>query len=395
MFYWQKQVENADRVEEKMSFDGLALGQKLGKYRAQFMVSINELSKATGISSESLKAFENGEKLPTGDEILILSDFFQCDYKFFISNEKLAPFEQTETLFRRHGNEFSKKDRWAIQEFLYLSECESFLISKLGFPQTENFVFKKTSNNHKINGIAAAKELRNHFGYDHRKVVMDVYKDFRSIGIHTFRRQLHNSDISGLYVRHPTAGKCILINYSEDIYRQRFTAAHEAAHAILEDERDGVLVSFKGASGEYVEIGANNFASQYLMPSESLKSISDSTNWTPKKALEWANKLKVSTEAFAYALKSVGLIDNSTVDSIKRVRVRKELKIDPELPQSLSPMSYRRKEELLKQGLSSFYVNLCFDAYRKKIISVSRMAEMLLIDLNSLYELAELYNENL
>lgn len=378
-----------------MALDLSIFSEKLKKYREQFQLTISELSQATGISESILESYERSETMPTGDEVLILADYFKCDYKYFISNEKLAPFEQTETLFRRHGNEFSKEDRWAIQEFLYLSECESFLISKLGLPHAENFVFKKTSNNHKINGITAARELRNHFQYDHRKVAMDVYMDFRSIGIHTFRRQLHNSNISGLYVRHPTAGKCILINYSEDIYRQRFTAAHEAAHAILEDEQDGVLVSFKGASREYVEIGANNFASQYLMPPESLKSIPDSTNWTQEKALEWANKLKVSTEAFAYALKSAGLISGNTVSLIKSVRVKKELKSDPELPPSLSPMSYKRKEELLKQGLSSFYVNLCFDAYRKNIISVGRMSEMLLVDINSLYELAELYNENL
>jgi len=33
------------------------------------------------------------------------------------------------------------------------------------------------------------------------------------------------------------------VNYSEDVYRQRFTAAHELAHAIF-DSDDSAVVSF-------------------------------------------------------------------------------------------------------------------------------------------------------
>ena len=378
-----------------MALDRSVFAEKLKKYREQFQISIPELSKATGIKEESIQSYEQQLKVPTGDEILILADFFKCDYKYFISNERLAPFEQTEALFRRHGIEFSKEDRWAIQEFLYLAECESFLISNLKMTQSEDFAFQKQSTNHKVNGIAAAKALRHHFKYQANEVIMDIYEDFRSIGIHTFRRKLQNSKISGLYVRHPTAGKCILINYSEDIYRQRFTAAHEAAHAILEDEKEGVLVSFKGANREYVEVGANNFASQYLMPPEFLRSIPDPNNWNQEKALIWANKLKVSTEALAYALSNAKLINTMTESKIKAVRVKKEEKVDPELPESLAPNSFRRKEELLQRGLSGFYVNLCFEACRRDVISVGRMAEMFLIEQSNVYELADLFNESL
>ena len=64
-------------------------------------------------------------------EVLILADFFQCEYRFFVSNEKLAAFEQTESLYRRFGTEFSKKDRRSIQEFFLLCECEAFLMAEL------------------------------------------------------------------------------------------------------------------------------------------------------------------------------------------------------------------------------------------------------------------------
>src|ERR1700674_3157301 len=72
------------------------LGSKLRRYREQFQATPADLQDATGISESRLAAFEDGQAMPTGDEILILADYYKCDYKFFVSNEKLAPFEQTD-----------------------------------------------------------------------------------------------------------------------------------------------------------------------------------------------------------------------------------------------------------------------------------------------------------
>lgn len=377
-----------------MSLDRSLLSSKLKKYRDQFQVSISELSESTGIGIQALNAYEEMKEIPSGDEILILADFYKCDYNFFISNDTSAPFEQTEILFRKHGDKFSKKDRWVIQEFLFLAECETYLFNKLHHTQTNNFNYSKQSSNHKTNGILAAKELRKFYKLQSNAVVMDIYDDFRNIGIRTFRRKLDNSKISGLYIKHPIAGKCILINYNEDIYRQRFTAGHEAAHAILNDDEEGVIVSFKNnGEADYKEVGANYFASHYLMPPEFLKQIPEPRVWDLNKALFWSNKLKVSTEALANALKNINLINEKTSNSIKSVRVKRELKTDPELPDTLSPASKIRKRHLMEQGLSTFYVSLCFKAYREKIITSARMCEMLLVEQNELSDIADLYSE--
>jgi len=377
-----------------MAFDRSLLAQKLKKYREQFQISSSDLSKFTGIAEKDINSYENEEKLPSGDEILILADFYKCDYKFFISNEKVAPFEQTETLFRRYGDQFSKNDRWAVQEILFLAECEVFFNDNLGTYRQERFTFIKKGNFFKNHGIEAANALRQQLGYADNAVPMDIYQDFRSIGIYVYRRCLENSNISGLCIKHPVAGKCILINYNEDIYRQRFTACHEAAHAILDEE--DVVVSFtKWKKGDLVEIRANTFASHYLMPASFLKAIPKSDEWNANKAITWANKLKVSTEALGNALIGNGLIDKKSENLIKSVRVPKNLKSDPELSDALSSLQKIKKSELLKLGLSSSYVHKCLEAYNNNIISAGRMAEMLFTNENHLKQIAELYGENL
>ena len=379
-----------------MTLNLVLVGNKIRRYREQLEISIQELSIATGIPNERLESCEAGQCEPTGDEILILADYFRCDYKFFISNEKLAPFEETEQLYRRYGDDFSKADRRSVQDFLFLCENEEYLIRQLGLDKSrQSFQFGKTGDYYKGHGEKAALALRHHLGYGPNEVGMNIYEDIRRIGVHVFRRKLGNSNISGLYIRHPTAGKCVLVNYSEDVYRQRFTAGHEAAHTILDDEEDFVVSFVKWDRKDLVETRANTFSSRYLMPPDFLRSIPLANQWTVEKGVEWANRLKVSTEALAYALREAGLIDQSVVTQLKAARVPPSIKIDPELPSDLSVRSLKRKQQLLELGLSDYYVGLCFEGYHKGTISRGKLAECLLLDDTELQDVADLYGRSL
>src|SRR3954452_11751361 len=128
-----------------MTFDLQLFGDKLRRYREQFRVTQVDLAEGTGLSAATIQALERGEKPPSGDDVLIIADFFKCDYKFFVSNEKVAPIDQTDALFRRHGNEFSAKDRWALQEVLFLADNEAFLQKALG-KSLLSFAFRKKGN---------------------------------------------------------------------------------------------------------------------------------------------------------------------------------------------------------------------------------------------------------
>lgn len=381
-----------------MSFDLSQFGGKLKKYREQFEKTVDEVSIGTGIAMPKLLSYENGTQKPTGDDILILADYFKCDYNFFISNERTASFEQTETLFRRYGNQFVKDDRWAVQEFLYLCECEEFLIREMelaGAQRRSDFRFKKVGDYFKAHGASAAAELRKHLGYSANKVGLDVFSEFRSIGFHVFRRRLSNSNISGLYVKHPTAGHCVLVNYDEDLYRQRFTAAHEAGHAILDSDSSDVIVSFRGDK-ELKEMRANTFSSNFLMPAEALRNISNPNQWDEQKIIVWANKFKVSVEAFSIALSQHGFISEEQAAYFRRsVKIPRTLKSDPELPDNLPPKVAERKINLLQMGLSDHYVDLCYNSYDAGILSAARLAEVLLIHQHQIADIATVYGRQI
>ncbi len=377
-----------------MAIDLQTLGSKLAKYRGQLKESIIEVASSTGIDAARLTGIEAGKAEPTGDEVLILADHYRCDFKFFISNEQVAPFEQTETLYRAHGGDFTKEDRRAVQDFLYLCETEDYLMRELG-RAPKDFTFASTGDYFKGHGEAAAARLRAALGHDDRAVPRDVYAEFRSVGVHVFRRKLGNSNISSLFIMHPVAGKCALVNHSEDVYRQRFSAAHEMAHAIF-DSAQGASVTFEGPSGaDRLELRANRFASCFLMPPAFLAKLPAPSLWTDADALRWANELRVSCIALAIALKEAKLIDNAVYDRISRLRVPRESKIDPELPESLNATQRQRKAHLLELGLSDFYVSLCFEGFSTDVISIGRLTEALLCSHDELAELASIYGRTL
>jgi len=377
-----------------MALDREMFADKLKRYCEQLQISPQELSEQTGISPERVMALENQTAEPTGDEILILADLFKCDFKFFISNEKLASFKQTESLYRKHGDQLTKQDRWAIQEFLFLCECEEFLQNELNLPRTP-FSFHKQGTFFKDHGRKAAAALRKNLGYQKNEVPRNIYEDFTKIGCHVFRREIQESTISGICIRHPVAGPCLLINYNEDLYRQRFSAAHEAAHAIL-DEEDDFVVSFKTwDKKDLVEIRANTFASNYLLPPEFLCSIPNANAWSLEMIREWANKLMVNTQPLLYALKDCKLITESQASSFLQAGIKVENKSDPEISSSLSPKGQLRKQDLLKRGLSDRYAGLCFDAHSQGLVSSGRLAEMLLMPEAELPEIAALFGRRI
>lgn len=378
-----------------MKIDLALIASRLSLARSLLDVSVDHVSQKTGIAIERLTLVESGKLAPSGDELLILAKYYSTDFRVFIDPNLPEPFKQTDILYRRHGQSFSSNDRQVIQEFLFLCEMEATLEKALG-RKSSSFSFNPSGKHYKTHGEQAAAALREQLGYGHRQIRLDIYADFRSLGMHIFRRRLANSDISGLYIEHPIAGHCILVNYDEDIYRQRFSVSHEVAHAIF-DSSESVTVSYQRNSAKYEnkdlkEIRANSFASHYLMPPELLP---DGEKWDVELGLHWAKKLKVSTEALSYALLDANKIDHKIAKQIRTVRVPIQEKSDPEAPQNLSPAQLNRRKQLLELGLSDYYVGLCFEAHQQGVISAGRLGEALLADHKETREISLLYGRSL
>ncbi|KYC48915.1 MAG: hypothetical protein AMQ22_01797 [Candidatus Methanofastidiosum methylothiophilum] len=375
-----------------MALDLKTFSNKLVRYRNQFSISLDDVSISTGIQKDRLVQLENGIVEPSGDEILIIADYYKCDFNFFISNEKQTAFEKTELLFRRYGTELSTNDRWAIQECIFLAECENYLDGLYKRPHYQIFNYVPQGKYYKAHGKEAAKALRNLITLRANELNLDIYSDFRKAGFLIYRRRLESSSISGVCIDYPDIGKIILVNYDEDIFRQRFTVSHEVGHAIFDNEDGDIALSYRGKwdTKDLREIRANVFAASFLIPDELLNSIPDNKNWNGEKLIDWAIKAKVNTVSLLIALENSGLIDRRQSQQISHYKVPLSSKIDPEFV-NLSPEMVKRLSTLLEKGLTNKYLNKCLTAQRDGMISTSRMMEMLLVEQNEILEINSLF----
>jgi Zn-dependent peptidase ImmA (M78 family) len=369
---------NSQDWSDIVALDLALFSDKLRRVRDLLREGLDDVAAATGIPESRLKLLESAAAEPTGDEVLILADHFREDFRFFISNEQKTVLERTEKLFRAYDTELDGADRRSIQEFLFLCDNEAFLYAELGRKPSLLFTPVARGNYAKGHGLTAARELRDLVGYQDRDVP-DIFHVLRRLGLHVFRRRLDNENISGLFVDHPVAGPSLLINYSEDVYRQRFTAAHEAAHAFF-DRGDEFVISFsKWTNPDLREIRADTFAGAFLIPPASLGSVrSDAID--ESRLLELAAQWKVSVAALLKALVRDLVLTKDQAAQFKGVRLPRGAKDDPELPVSLTEQQRTRRVRLLQEGLSSHYLDLCCEALQRGVVTEARFLEMLLID---------------
>jgi Zn-dependent peptidase ImmA (M78 family) len=370
------------------------LAERLSNIRKALEYSVEEVAEITGLAIDRINLIEKATEKPTGDEVLILASIYQCDFRSLIDDRLPPPNSQTEILFRRFGDSLKVSDRRAIQDFLHLCQMEASMERLLQTRKIE-FSYEPTGTYYKEHGLKAANALRSKLAHKDNEVKRDIYSDFRSIGIHIFRRRLSNIEISGLYIKDSSAGHCVLINYDEDIYRQRFSVSHEVAHSIFDSSQEA-MVTFEKQSTKYdnadlKEIRANSFASNYLMPESVLKKISPINE---SNAAHWAQELRVSTAALAKALKDAKLIDPNFAPQISQVR-NNAFKIDPEAPENLTESQRTRRLALLERGLSDYFVNLCFEAHYKRLISTGRLIEVLHVDHSELADVAMLFGRTI
>lgn len=60
------------------------LGEKLAKVREESLLTQNELSEAVGINFKLLSKWENGEYVPTLEELSIICNFLCVDFEIFL-----------------------------------------------------------------------------------------------------------------------------------------------------------------------------------------------------------------------------------------------------------------------------------------------------------------------
>lgn len=374
-----------------MAFDYAVLGRKLKDARESLLTSPQDSALRLQISLQEYLDIESGSRRITGDELVLLSTLYRRDFRYFVTGDYPSAESQVQEMFRRNAA-LSQSDRVAIQEFVRLCEYEDFLEREIfqqesiAIPDYSQFSFGHRYFKRQGEEAASLERQRLDLG---QQPIENIFDLIRKQGIHIFKRQLEDKNISGLYINHPVAGHCILINYLDDLYRQNFSAAHEYCHALF-DSSQGQEITYLKSSKDKSELEwrANSFAGNFLAPKQRIElDYSPANNYDAWVGLirQIAERFRVSSQVVVIRLTELKWIDRGLQEQLfqdRRLVIRHDEKFDPETPPSLSVGIQDKSSQIIRQGLSWHFINLGTEAYRRREITYNKLLDMLLLPLS-------------
>lgn len=379
-----------------MAFDYAVLGRKLKDARESLLIIPQESASWLQISLQEYLDIELGRNRITGDQLVLLSAMYRRDFRYFVTGDYPSAESQVQEMFRRNAA-LSQRDRVAIQEFVRLCEYEDFLEREI-FQRQSTVIpnYGQASFGHtyfKRQGEEAASFERERLGLG-QLPIENIFDLLRTQDIHIFKRQLEDKNISGLYINHPVAGHCILINYLDDLYRQNFSAAHEYCHALF-DSSQGQEVTYLKSLNEKskLEWRANSFAGNFLVPKQRLElDYSPADNYDEWVSLirQIAERFRVSSQVVTIRLNELRWIDEGLQKQLfqdRRLVIKHDQKFDPETPPSLSLGIQEKSTQIVRKGLSWHFITLGTEAYRRREITYHKLLDMLLLPLENGYQL--------
>jgi Zn-dependent peptidase ImmA (M78 family) len=326
-------------------------------------------------------------ELISGDYILIAARILKTDFRYFISDALDELEKETRQVFRALDAP-SPADRLAIRRFMLfcLGEAELEELLSQSRPQLPPTYPRPQAADylHKDQGKRAASQERERLSLGNLPI-QNVFDVIRRQGVRLSRHALTDASLSGLTVIHPSAGVSILINHEEDLYRQFFSAAHEYGHVLFDRpqlNKNGCIVSYQSRRQDLVEVRANAFAAEFLLPSTALAKYSRprSLDEVTERIEQVARDYRVNTDTVAIRTKDVGWITDKTLESFRKVKpivIRRVDKTDPDVPAKATPSQTSRYESAAERGISTYYLELLRRGVTEDAISFGRFAEML------------------
>ena len=230
-------------------------------------------SMIEGLSQPNLSKFEKGLNSLSDELLLKIIDYLDFPYEFLsknISNDAgLAHYRKRTTI--------TKKDRTDIE---YSYKLIGYIIDEMSdsliWPE---FNFKTLDIEEGYSPKYIASYTRKSLGLKPDEPVADIYNLLEVNGIIVVELDAIDK-FDGVSFVSDKGYPIIVINENFSNDRKRFTLAHELGHLLMHLIDNPAIPKFRDNK---LEIEANTFASEFLMPSEAIKNslfnFNDTCQW--------------------------------------------------------------------------------------------------------------------
>jgi Zn-dependent peptidase ImmA (M78 family)/transcriptional regulator with XRE-family HTH domain len=387
-----------------MSITQEELGRRLRTAREASRMTQDDVAVHLGVSRSTVAQIELGNRAVTGLEIGKLAYVFGRDIGEFLG-ERFEEEDVLVALFRLHPELSSQEEILdALRRCMALGRELTNLERLLGIDRDLATVASYPMQRPKTKweaiqqGERVAVEERRRLGLGLASL-SDVAELLEAQGIRTAQVTLP-ADVSGLTLIEPEIGFFVVANREHHVLRRRFSFAHEYCHVLVDRDRRG-LVSCGQDRDELVEVRANAFAANFLMPIDAViqfvrvlgkghpsrmeAEVFDQSTPVAAKArsapgsqdiqlydvVQLAHHFGVSRATACYRLKSARLVTSAECDSLLE---RDQEGRGRELEQLLGlPEPDHRA---LRNEFRHRFLGLALEAFRRDEISRAKLVEV-------------------
>ncbi|MCG8916795.1 XRE family transcriptional regulator [Actinokineospora sp. PR83] len=329
--------------------------ERLVLARKRRRMTLAALSRASGVSPQSITAFENGRKTPSLDTLNKLSE--ALNYPISFLGDVAIREMQLEAVSFRAPSKISALERDSTLSSGTISTTfNDWMESKFRLPPVSVPTYPH------LPPEGAAEQVRASWGLGEAPAPNMVHL-LESKGVRVFSLPSDCLDVDAFSTIH-NGTYYVFLNTRKTGERGRFDAAHELGHLILHCEH-------RAPMGRESEAEANEFASAFLMPRAGL--IAQRLhNASVDRIISAKRRWGVSAMALTYRARSLELLSEWRYNQIVK---------------ELSRMGYRRSEPgstMVRE--SSKLLAKVFDTLRDQGISPSDIAGQLKIPAEELSE---------
>ncbi len=284
--------------------------------------TIQEIARRIKTTPENYEKIEKGNKPPTFKQLELLANYFKRPVAvFFLPKPPAEPsFTSSFRILPKTEQEFSKELKLAIRKTRYYQSIANTLAKDLGI-NTKPLILKRDIDN---DPIEVAKEERKKIGISEEEqyrwqnayIAFNFWREIiesKNILVFQFKFSIKDARGYSLMDKEPPV---ITINSSDNILARIFTLFHEYAHILL-----GITEIYSGEEinvDKTIENWCDKFASEFLLPEESLKKDTIFQAYCKSRELSTfllenlSKKFKVSKKAVLTRLRTLNLIDYAT-----------------------------------------------------------------------------------
>lgn len=250
------------------------LGRRIRAAREACRMTQDDTAKNLGVSRPSFVQIEAGKRAVSSLELDRLAYLFGRDIRDFVA-DNFHEEDSLAALFRAQASIVSAPEVLdKLRECLALGRELTNLERLVGIDRDLSGVVSYPLPSPKSRweaihqGQRLAEEERRRLGLGFAPLP-DVGELLESQGVRTALMQLPK-DVSGLMLSDRKVGLFVLANSDHHALRRRFSFAHEYAHVVADRDRSG-LISQASARDDLVEVRANAFAANFLMPEDGVR----------------------------------------------------------------------------------------------------------------------------